>query len=356
MSSGSTHKLPKAAEAAHLTAVLRRAGAVGHESVRDVTVESTRLTLVSRITRLSLSYDGAAPDAPRAVILKTAHPDRVGPDWPSGKQEVAFYREVASAMADGLVPRCFGAEWDAATGDWHLVLEDLTPSHAVLGPWPLPPSDADCARIVAARARFHAAWWGDRRLGATIGTRRSGAALESFLRDVARRYAQFVDRFGDHLPPERRTLFQRVLEARPRLWGGLGARPDLTIVQGDAHVWNCFLPLDGGDDVRLFDWDSWRIDLGATDLAYMMATHWYPDRRRRQEQSLLDRYYEALLAHGVRGYDRAALDQDYRLSVLRQIMLPVWQAVNDIPPVVWWNNLERVLLAVDDLDCRALLG
>jgi hypothetical protein len=30
--------------------------------------------------------------------------------------------------------------------------------------------------------------------------------------------------------------------------------------------------------------------------------------------------------------------------------------VNKSPMCVWWNNLERVLLAVDDLDCRALLG
>jgi hypothetical protein len=355
MSSGSTEILPKAAEATQLTAALRRAGVLGPEAVRDVTVESTRLLIMSRITRLRLTYDGAAPDAPRSVIVKTAHPDRVAPGLTRGKQEVAFYREVASAMTGGLVPRCFEAAWDAATGDWHLVLEDLAPTHATPAPWPLPPGEADCARIVAARARFHAAWWGDPRLGTAIGTPRSGAALEAFRREAARWYEQYAERFGDHLPAERRSLFERVLEAWPRLLGGLGARPDLTIVQGDAHVWNCFLPRDGGDDVRLFDWDGWRIDLGVTDIAHMMAIHWYPDRRRRLEQPLLDHYHRALLVQGVRGYDRAALGLDYRVSVLRQMMLPLWQAVHDIPPVVWWNNMERVLLAVDDLDCRALL-
>jgi hypothetical protein len=61
-------------------------------------------------------------------------------------------------------------------------------------------------------------------------------------------------------------------------------------------------------------------------------------------------------AHGVQSYDRHALDADYRLSVLWQITTPVWQAVNNIPPVIWWNNLERIMLAVDDLDCRSLLS
>jgi hypothetical protein len=87
----------------------------------------------------------------------------------------------------------------------------------------------------------------------------------------------------------------------------------------------------------------------------MMATHWYPDRRQQMERALLDRYHASLLAAGVHDYDRAALTQDYRLAVLWQLTTPVWQAASDIPPVIWWNNLERVLLAVDDLDCRELL-
>ena len=87
----------------------------------------------------------------------------------------------------------------------------------------------------------------------------------------------------------------------------------------------------------------------------MMAMHWYPDRRQRYERLLLDRYHEALLAHGVGGYDRRALQDDYRLSVLLRIMTPVRQASIGIPPVIWWNNLERILMAVDDLDCRELL-
>jgi len=87
----------------------------------------------------------------------------------------------------------------------------------------------------------------------------------------------------------------------------------------------------------------------------MMATHWYPDRRRRMERPLLDHYHTALVAHGVRGYDRRALDDDYRLSVLWQLMTPVWQSAIDIPPVIWWSHLERILLAIDDLGCRELL-
>ena len=58
-----TQPLPKAADAEHLTETLRRTGALGDGRVRDVVVESSRPTLLSRIIRLRLTYDGAV-DAP----------------------------------------------------------------------------------------------------------------------------------------------------------------------------------------------------------------------------------------------------------------------------------------------------
>jgi hypothetical protein len=88
----------------------------------------------------------------------------------------------------------------------------------------------------------------------------------------------------------------------------------------------------------------------------MMATHWYPERRRRLERPLLDHYHASLLGNGVQGYDRAALTEDYRRSVLMQLLMPVLQMTFGIPPWVWWGHLERITAAIDDLDCRALLG
>jgi hypothetical protein len=87
----------------------------------------------------------------------------------------------------------------------------------------------------------------------------------------------------------------------------------------------------------------------------MMAMHCYPDRRSRIEGLLLDRYHAELQAQGVSGYDREALDDDYRLAALWLITRLVGQALPNIGPAAWWNNLERFILAIDDLGCRALL-
>ena len=98
------------------------------------------------------------------------------------------------------------------------------------------------------------------------------------------------------------------------------------------------------------------MDTATDDLSYMMALHWYPARRRRLERRLLERYHATLTAGGVERYPLSALLEDYRLSVLWQITTPVWQASFRLAAGIWWSHLERIMLAVDDLDCRALLG
>jgi len=339
-----------------LTVALRRCGALGEGRVSDVAVESARATVLSRITRLRVSYEGDAAAAPASLIVKTGLPERLGSGWNGGRQEVAFYRQIAAAMPAGMVPRCFEGEWDAATDEWRLVLEDLSETHVIATKWPLPPSLEACADIVGTWARFHGAWWDDPRLGASIGAWGDAAAIEAYLRRLAEKFARFADRLGDRLPRERRDLYEALLDRAPRLLTRTDDRRNVTIVHGDAHWWNCFLPREGGANVRLFDWDSWRLGVATDDLAYMMAIHWYPDRRRRTERGLLDVYHATLQAHGAPNYSRSQLDDDYRLSVLWHITTPLWQADADIPPVIWWNNLERILLAVDDLGCRDLLA
>lgn len=214
---------------------------------------------------------------------------------------------------------------------------------------------ARCEAILTALARFHAAWWDDPRLGVSVGTWFDEAAMEQRRQQSAELIARFADRLGEDLSSGRRDLYDRLIRSTPRLHRRYHAHRNMTIGHGDAHVWNFFLPRDGGADVRLFDWDSWRINLPTNDPAYMMAVHWYPDRRQRLETPLLAFYHTVLQENGVSGYNQSDLFDDYRLSVLWQMLTPVWQAAANIPPMVWWSHLQRVMAAVDDLGCRALL-
>jgi hypothetical protein len=345
--------LPRAASAHHITDVLRRSGELGKGRVRDLLVESSRTTLLSRVFRLRLNYEGTT-DARSTLILKTGLPGSASERAHSGHREVEFYAQAGEVSA-GVVPRCFEAFLDQDTKDWHLLLEDLTDSHVIGTKWPLPPTIEQCESIITALARLHAAWWDNPRLGVSVGTWLDSETTKQGITKLADRYKVFAERLGDRLPTKRRDLYKRFLDAAPGLLVRYHSRRMLSLVHGDAHVWNFFLPRDGGDDVRLFDWDAWRIGLATNDLAYMMATHWYRERRQRMEQKLLDHYHAVLLRHGVHGYDRRALQDDYRLSVLWQMATPIWQEAIDLPPVIWWSHLERIMLAIEDLGCGDLL-
>ncbi len=341
---------------AYLNAILERAGVLGDRHVRDVNIVSDRPTLVSRIIRLRLTYDDTANHSPCSLIVKTGQPERQGAEWLNGRREVVFYNDLAPSLPAGLVPRCFEARHADATTPGHLVLEDLTETHALATDWPLPPSDAQCRTIVGSLARLHAAWWEDPRPGITVGERLDDAAMHRFIRQVAEHFEVFADRLGDELSGERRAFYEALIAALPRLQERYRDGRNVTVIHGDAHVWNCFLPRDGGVDVRWFDWDGWRIRVPTNDLAYMMAVHWYPERRRRLEHGLLDHYHAVLLVNGVGGYSRADVLEDYRLSVLWNATSPVFAAGLKLPPVIWWNNFQRIMAAVDDLGCRELLG
>jgi len=341
--------------AERLTEVLRRGGGLDTGRVVEVGVDTSRTTLVSTIERLRLRYAGG--EGPATLIRKRPRHD-IAPDLADIlRNEVAFYARVAPAMPAGRLPRCYGIG-GAEEGPRYVLLEDLTDSHAIVSEWPVPPTLEQCERIMETYAAFHGQWWDDARLGDSIGTwLDTSGVFDRHLAEFSKRLAAFADRLGDRMSPERLSLYERLLEAAPRLLARYRTHRGLTLVHGDAHVWNALHPRDPATGtIRLIDWDGWRVDTATDDLSYMIALHWYPDRRRRLERRLLEHYHATLTAHGVERYPLSSLLDDYRLSVLWQITTPVWQASFRLTPAVWWSHLERIMLAVDDLDCRALLG
>ena len=70
---------------------------------------------------------------------------------------------------------------------------------------------------------------------------------------------------------------------------------------------------------------------------------------------MLHRYCEALASNGVTRYSFDALWEDYRLSVIWRLGVPVWQSSVELGPWIWWSHLERILSAFDDLGCEELL-
>ena len=341
-----------------LTEVLRESGHLPQGQVVAVQPQPGPKA-VSLIIPLQVRYSADAPSSvPSRFILKISRPllDSESP------KEIEFYWSIANIVTNLPIIRCYQAAYSPDRGQFHLLLEDLSETHFTHPPSQLPPLKAHSEQIVDALARLHAFWWDDARLGKQIGKLPVDASAHS---DVATELGQwaektlpaFADFLGDRLSEERRKIVESAIRlVPPRLSARFAAGKGLTLIHGDVHIGNFLYPHNvNHDTVRILDWKSWSIDIGADDLAHMMAIFWFPERRLSLEQELLKRYYLRLVEYGVTDYDWPACWYDYRLSVARYLFYPMWQWSNGAPADIWWNHFERVMLAFQDLGCTQLL-
>jgi hypothetical protein len=347
-----------------LTRLLQKKGVLHQGKVTAVHKQPLHATisLTSRLARFAVSYSDDAPtSAPSRVFLKVAKPDfDAALSARMWKNEVDFYTTVVGAMSAPATVRCYDAVYAAETGQAHLVIEDLSDTH-FQPEWPLPPPKLYCEHVMECMAQLHAWWWEHPRLGEDIGQLPTEEAFKAGIGETERRVHAFVDFLGDRLSVDRRKVYDKVLAALPRLFGHhrrrrLRERKAFTLVHGDATVWNFLYPHDADKEhVRIIDWQAWRIGVGTDDLAYMMALHWYPERRRAMERELLRRYHGELLQQGVAHYGWEECWFDYGVSAISNLLLPALWSGNQLPAALWWSHLERAMLAFDDLACDELL-
>ena len=335
-----------------LTGALRRDGCLDRGHVVDVCVLSQEKTWAATIARLQVSYSrDASLAAPRRLFFKYTPPNLERDLRIFGSREATFYSTIAADMVAPPLAHCYDADCSLETGLAHILLQDLSDTH-VQSPWPLPPTVAHCEAIVDALAQVHAHWW-DR---PPQGEPDSSIRLQ-YLRQAIKAYPRFVHHLKDRLAPDRREMYERVLASSfsDRLAESSHQPPGVTLIHGDAHAWNFFLPRRLQDQTCIVDWHEWSVGKGTDDLVETIALAWFPARRARLERPLLRHYYERLLAYGVRDHTWSQCWDDYRASVIVGLFIPISQWVNGISPEVWWGNLERIAVAYQTLECIELL-
>lgn len=338
-----------------LTGLLRERRALSRGEVLRVTAGELRRTFASTVWPLQASYSrGATLGAPRRLFLKSSSPAQAPGEYdPTGpRQEVVFYDTIAPAMADPPTVPCYHAAYDAETGASHVLLRDLSETHAAS---PDPEDERHAEQAIEALARLHAAWWDHPRLGRDVSRFPTHQEREANCADAERRTAEFMAALGERLLASWRSAYEGALAALPQLFRRHASGRNLTLAHGDAHLGNYLYPRDPATaSALLIDWQFWHATIGGTDLAFMIAG-WETALRRRREGPLLRRYHQALLERGVAGYSWPECWDDYRLSVvLVSIFIPVWQW-----SIFRWEPnlvaLERSMTAFVDLRCCELL-
>jgi hypothetical protein len=336
-----------------LSRCLRHSGTLRRGDVIEVRVELEVETIISTLVFLTATYSNDVPgDLPRRLVVKSPlNPPNVRLGF-SG--EVQFYRLVAPAIGTPPLVRCFAAIEDGGSDPGTIVLEDHRSTHDH-PPWPIPPSPNQCEAALDTLARVHARWWEAPALGTTVGQPHTTESMTSMVHDIAAHLPAFFDDVGDALTAASRDVLKRVFSSSLRPWLRLTHAHALTIIHGDAHTWNFLFPRSGEGPALLFDWQLWHVDVGARDLAFFMALHWYPSRRRELERELINYYHDRLLTHGVENYSLDELWLDYRRCVVRNLTIPILFWSRGMKPESWWHRLECALASYRDLGCDELL-
>jgi hypothetical protein len=341
-----------------LTGVLRNAGVLEFGTVYSVRIASTRTLPVSRVANLRIEYSpNAHPAAPSRLFLKLSNPKAIDHERrESNYSEIEFYRRVAVEMDGPPLIKCFDTAFSPTTGESHILLEDLSGSH-FQPEQDQAPSPLCSGLAVECLARFHAYWWDHPKLGIDVGKIFDAQWLDSFVKDLKESVTEFVEYLGDNLSPERRETYEQLLGSSRKIWGRLTEVEGLTVTHGDTHWWNFLYPNDPSTaETRIFDWQLWHIDLGARDLAFLVALGGFAEPRPELDGHLIRLYHDTLLANGVRNYTWPDFWDDYRWSAIRNLNIPVIFRAQGKHPTTWKNALERAFQSFDILKCSELLA
>jgi hypothetical protein len=252
---------------------------------------------------MNIRYTLQVPEGsglPTSVIAKLPSPDptsrATGIALRNYEREVKFYREIAPTV-DIRVADCHHAEWHEATGDFVLLMEDLSPceqGNQITG------CSAELARrSVLELARLHGPRWGDPTLDGIEFLQRRGPDDALALQGIwSMMLPGFLATYTKYLDAEGVALIERFGSRIPEWVEGRDLPP--TVTHGDYRLDNLMFESPvGGYPVAAVDWQTPGHGPASADVSYFMGAGPLPEVRREIEREVVGEYLEALAGYGV---------------------------------------------------------
>jgi hypothetical protein len=274
---------------------------------------------------LRVRLHDADPELPASVVVKLPSPDptsrATGVALRNYEREVRFYLDIAPTV-DIRVPRCHHGEWHQNSGDFALVLEDMSPAEQ--GNQITGCSIEHAATAVAELAKLHGPRWDDPTLGDVDWlTRRSGPDDVSQLTELwSMVFPGFRAVYSKHLEPDQVQLVDRFGDV---LGHWIDGRPEgpLAVTHGDYRLDNLlFATPAGGPAVTAVDWQTPGHGPPVSDLSYFLGAGPVSADRQAHERELVGSYAAALEAYDVR-VDPGWLWEQYRREAFTGVVMAV---------------------------------
>ena len=246
--------------------------------------------VIGQVTRVRAETEAG----PMSFVVKfaTDRPENrvVAETYDMYRREVDFYRSLATRLPVR-TPGCLAAEYDEATGDFILVLEDLADCRVgdqIEG------ADLTQARaVVTILAALHAATWEKSIEG--IPSHDVPAQREGIAAGYRAGWPVVAARFPELIPEEARLAAPALADQIGTLIGELTRSPQC-VVHADVRLDNILF--DGGE-VVLVDWQSVCMSSGEQDLAYFLTQSVNETVLAEHQDALIALYHDTLIERGV---------------------------------------------------------
>jgi hypothetical protein len=313
---------------------------------------------MSAIARLDLSYDGKP--GPAAVVVKLHAPFQamrdVGIRYDMYARETAFYKSLASDVTVS-IPTIYFAGWDPASQRNAMVMEDMSGRY-----WPDQLSghtlqQAECC--VDAIAKIGAGHWGaDFSDHPWLPDSRS-PTFQRIVGDYQMATPVALSNLAKFLTPEGRAACERIAKNIGWIYDAL-AEPPLILTHFDTRMENFVFADRNARELALIDWQLMARLRPGYDIAYFLGTSIPEEMRREHQAALRARYLLGLKAGGVKDYDAARFDIDFRLGTMAMMVIPIlggasFDVSNERSVALFGAILSRSLSSVLDNNCLALL-
>jgi Phosphotransferase enzyme family len=343
-----------------LTHVLRYAGAIDAATkVSSFEASSIGTGQVGANVRYALSYDRTAPQAPATVVCKFSSRDEAsaaaGVATLTYETEVAFYRDLAHTV-DISRPQCHFAELRSGTADVVLVMEDIAPAEQ--GDQIAGGTVQQASLAIDEAARLHGPRWGDPTLEELSWLDRGGT-VEAMAAMHGVVWEAFVERYRATLDPVTLAAGPQLAELVPELLANRSS--PRTPVHSDYRLDNMLFAADGeGRPLTVVDWQTVRLDVGPSDVAYFLGSAFEPVRRRSCERDLVIRYHRALVEdYGIDDYPFDHCWRDYVRSSYGSLLMAVFASMlvgrTDRGDAMFMAMANRSAQMAADLDAPAVI-
>ncbi len=268
--------------------------------------------------RISAEYDSPVEGAPSSMIAKFVSAKKI----PHAEMlmdfsdtEANFYKHLGSNSGIS-VPQCFYAGIDMQSGDYLLLMEDMSTCRV----GDLSGNLKDVETAIKHIARFHAKWWDCKQLNkspwATFFPSNSGLN-EGLFKTFLDSFVRVKEIFGNKIP----ETFGRVADRLQNADAAIFTDDPLTLVHGDFHPGNIFFQSNNGGRFAVFDWEAVHNGCAGEDLGRIITFGLTQEQRELHQDSLVKLYHKILLENVSIEYSLSQCWDNIRRGLLYNVFI-----------------------------------